>query len=129
MYATLSIQGNCYILVTQSYFMKWLEAIAWEIKRQTCFQRKCHNCYIQTQGICNFESTLLFSTLKTFGVEKIRMTAYHPQGDGMVERANGSILHKLCACLWSESRLGKVASINGCSMHTYCRIAGKQAEK
>ena len=43
----------------------------------------------------NFESTLLRSTLKAFGVEKTRTTAYHPQGDGMVERANRSILQML----------------------------------
>ncbi|KAL5477980.1 hypothetical protein EMCRGX_G024851 [Ephydatia muelleri] len=49
---------------------------------------------IQDQGR-NFESTLLRSTLKAFGVEKTRMTAYHPQGDGMVERANRSILQML----------------------------------
>ncbi|KAL5482010.1 hypothetical protein EMCRGX_G022289 [Ephydatia muelleri] len=49
---------------------------------------------IQDQGR-NFESTLLRSTLKAFGVEKTRTTAYHPQGDGMVERANRSILQML----------------------------------
>ena len=34
----------------------------------------------------NFESTLLRQTLETFGNRKSRTTAYHPQGDGMVER-------------------------------------------
>ena len=35
----------------------------------------------------NFESSLLRSTPEAFGLKKTRTTAYHPQGDGMVERA------------------------------------------
>ena len=43
----------------------------------------------------NFESTLLRSTLEVFGVVKSHTTAYHPQGDGMVERFNRSLLQLL----------------------------------
>ena len=50
----------------------------------------------------NFESTLLCSTLEAFGVEKTRTTAYHPQGDGMVERANRSILQMLRTFNWER---------------------------
>ena len=40
----------------------------------------------------NFESTLLKSTLEAFGIAKSRTTAYHPQGDGMVEGLNRYLL-------------------------------------
>ncbi len=43
----------------------------------------------------NFESTILWNTLEEFGVVKTRTTAYHPQGDGMVERLNRSLLQLL----------------------------------
>ena len=43
----------------------------------------------------NFESTLLQQTLAIFGIHKSRTTAYHPEGDGMVERFNCSLLQML----------------------------------
>ena len=49
----------------------------------------------------NFESTIviLHQTLQAFGITKSHATkhttAYHPQGDGMVERLNRSILQML----------------------------------
>ena len=43
----------------------------------------------------NFESTILKQTLQTYGVTKSRTTAYHPQGDGMAERFNRSLLQLL----------------------------------
>ena len=43
----------------------------------------------------NFESTILNNTLEAFGIQKSRTTAYHPQGDGMVERLNRSLLQLL----------------------------------
>ena len=99
----LSIQGNRYIIVIQDYFTKWLEAIA--LKDQTAdtitkelivvFGRFGMPQFLHSDQGRNFESTLLRSTLEAFGVEKTRTTAYHPQGDGMVERANRSILQML----------------------------------
>ena len=43
----------------------------------------------------NFESTILKQTLQAYGVTKSRTTAYHPQGDGMAERFNRSLLQLL----------------------------------
>ena len=40
----------------------------------------------------NFESTIFKLTLEAFGVTKVHTTAYHPQGDGMVERFNLTLL-------------------------------------
>ena len=44
------------------------------------------------QGRKNFESTLFH---QVFGIHKARTTAYHPQGDGMVEHFNRSLLQLL----------------------------------
>ena len=43
----------------------------------------------------NFESLLLRETLRAFGTNKSHTTAYHPQGNGMVERFNWSLLQML----------------------------------
>ena len=43
----------------------------------------------------NFESAILAQTLEAFGITKSRTTAYHPQGDGMVECFNRSLLQLL----------------------------------
>ena len=45
----------------------------------------------------NFESTILHQTLDAFGVTKSRTTAYHPAGDGLVERFNQFLLQMLRA--------------------------------
>ena len=49
----------------------------------------------------NFESLTLKQTLEAFGIEKSR-TAYHPQGDGLVERFNRSLLQMLRSFVDSE---------------------------
>ena len=43
----------------------------------------------------NFESIILKHALQAYGIKKSRTTAYHPQGDGMVERFNPSLLQLL----------------------------------
>ena len=43
----------------------------------------------------NFESSIVQSTLYAFGVQKSHTTPCHPQGDGMVERFNRSLLQLL----------------------------------
>ena len=50
----------------------------------------------------NFVSTILSQTLDAFGVNKSCTTAHHPQGDGLVERFNRSLLQgsPFCAHDW-----------------------------
>ena len=43
----------------------------------------------------NFESALLQQTLDAFGIRKSRTTAYHLEGNGMVERFNRTLLQLL----------------------------------
>ena len=51
----------------------------------------------------NFESTLLRQTLDAFGTRKSRTTAYHPEGEGMVERFNRSRLQMLRSYVENEA--------------------------
>ena len=45
----------------------------------------------------NFEITILLQTLEAFGVNKSHTTAYHPAGDGLVERFSRSLFQMLRA--------------------------------
>lgn len=99
----LSVSNNRYLLVVQDYFTKWAEAIPLRNQTAATVTTELVNLFTKfgiphilhsDQGR-NFESTLLKQTLEAFGVSKSRTTAYHPQGDGMVERFNRSLLQLL----------------------------------
>ena len=99
----ISSNNNRYLLVIQDYFTKWAEAISLPDQTATritteliklFFTHKHPDILHSDQGR-NFESTILAQTLQAFGVTKSRTTAYHPQGDGMVERFNRSLLQPL----------------------------------
>ena len=99
----LSSQNNCYLLVIQDYFTKWVDAIPLQdqtAKRITEELVKVFAKYglpttLHPDQGRNFESSMLHQTLEAFGIKKSRMTAYHPEGDGMVERFNRTLLQLL----------------------------------
>ena len=99
----LSTNGNRYLLVVQDYFTKWAEAfpipdqmarLITDILINLCARMRLPKIIHSDQG-SSFESTILHQTLQAFGITKSHTMAYHPQGDGMVERLNRSILQML----------------------------------
>ena len=99
----VSLHNNRYLLVVQDYCTKWAEAIPMpdqKASRITCELVKLFSTMEIPQMLHsdqgrNFESMILSQTLEAFGISKTRTTAYHPQGDGMVERFNRSLLQLL----------------------------------
>ena len=96
----VSTKNSRYLLVIQDYFTKWADArplpdltairITAELVKLFCtfgIPEIVHS----DQG-WNFESSTVQSALDAFGVQKSQTTPYHPQGDGMVERFNRSLL-------------------------------------
>ena len=99
----LSFNKNRYLLVIQDYFSKWVGAIPLPNQKADCITKELVKVFA-TYGMPdilhsdqgrNFESSILRQTLEAFGIKKSRTTAYHPQGDGMVERFNRSLLQML----------------------------------
>ena len=101
----ISRYTNRYLLVIQDYMTKWAEVIP--LPNQTAeritkelikvFSRYGIPDILHSDQGRNFESTILRQTLDAFGVTKTRTTAYHPAGDGLVERFNCSLLQMLRA--------------------------------
>ena len=107
----VSSDNNRYLLVVQDYFTKWADAIPLidqTAARITGELIKLFSIYGQPQVLHsdqgrNFESSILAQTLEAFGVSKSRTTAYHPQGDGMVERFNRTLLQLLRSYVEKQS--------------------------
>ena len=106
-----STAGNHYLLVVQDYFTKWAEVFPMPdqtAKRITnilislCARMGLPRIIHSDQGR-NFESAILHQTLQAFGVNKSHTSAYHPQGDGMVEHLNRSILQMLRSYVTKET--------------------------
>ena len=108
----MSYQHNKYLLViVQDYFTKWLEAIPMPDQTTQRITRELIKIFavlgmpkiLHSDQGQNFESTILKQTLQAFGVVKSHTTAYHPQGDGMVERFNRSLLQLLRSYVEKEA--------------------------
>ena len=103
----VSQHNNRYLLVIQDYMNKWAEAIPIPNQTAACITTELikvfSHCGIPDYGPDilhsdqgkNFESTILLQTLEAFGITKSHTTAYHPAGDGLVERFNRSLLQML----------------------------------
>ena len=106
----LSTNNNCYLLVIQDYFTKWADPIP--LQDQTASHItveliKFFCTYGQPQVLHsdqghNFESAIFTQVLDAFGIHKSHTTPYHPQGDGMVERFNRTLLQLLRAYVTSQ---------------------------
>ena len=107
----ISTNGNKYLLVVQDYFTKWATAIPLPNQSAATITSALINLFSQMgmpdavhsdQGR-NFESAILKQSLDAFGISKSHTTAYHPEGDGMVERFNRSLLQLLRTYVETES--------------------------
>lgn len=107
----LSTNNNRYLLVLQDYFTKWADAVPLPdqtASRITTALIKFFCTYGPPQIIHsdqghNFESTIFTQVLHVFGVRKSHITPYHPQGDGMVEHFNRTLLQLLHTYVMSQS--------------------------
>jgi len=113
---TMSVSGREYLLVVQDGFTKWLEAVPMrdtsaETVREALLDIFCRfgmPRFLHSDQGSNFESAVISNLCQAFDIQKTRTTPYHPQGDGMTERANRTLLTMLrTACLRSAGQWEK----------------------
>ena len=106
---TIPQNGNApkrYLMVIGDYFTKWTEAIPLEnLEAKTVARALIDNfisrfgvpLFIHTDQGTSFESKLFQETCQILGIKKTRTTKARPQSDGMIERANRTIINMLSA--------------------------------
>lgn len=96
----VSSNNNRYLLVVQDYFTIWVEVVSMLDQTATHIISALTKIlgipevFHSNQGH-NFESFVPTETLKAFETNKSCITAYHPQGNGLVERFNRLLLQML----------------------------------
>ncbi|XP_018648667.1 KRAB-A domain-containing protein [Schistosoma mansoni] len=97
---TTTKKGNRYILVMVDYFTKWCEAVPLPQQDALTVARAFIDHWVSRYGAPfslhsdqgpAFESRLIAEICQLLGIRKTRTTAYHPEGNGLVERTNRSI--------------------------------------
>jgi len=107
----VNANGNHHILVAEYYFTKWLEA--WAIQNQEAktvvqklldekFLRLSQPTKFHSDKGTQFEGRLIEELCKLLQTDKSYTTPYHPQGDGLVERSNRTILDMLATVVKSH---------------------------
>ena len=99
-----SESGNKYAVVFVDYLTKWVEVYATRDQTALATAQLFAENIISRHGVprellsdrgANFLSSLLQEVCKVMGVHKVNTTAYHPQGDSLVERFNRILMEML----------------------------------
>ena len=120
-------RDNIYILVITDMCSKYTEAFP--MKDQTaetvadCFvkgwiKKKGPPLELHTDQGANFQSQLMAEVCKLMRIKKTRTSAYHPQGDGQVERYNKTMMSLVSSIVekhedWDEVIDDVTAAYNG----------------
>ena len=96
--------GNKYILLIGDQFTKWYEAIPMSNKEASTVAKAFVNVWVSTFGCpanlhsnkgSNFMSNLFKNMCKVLGINRTSTTAYHTQGNAIIERTNRTIEESL----------------------------------
>ena len=109
----VSARGNRYILVAIDYFTRWAEAYPVANISAESVASAFVDGWITRFGVperlhsdqgAQFESRLFSQLCSLLGICKSRTTAYHPQGDGRVERVNRTLVTLLRSHILPDDR-------------------------
>ncbi|BHF63754.1 hypothetical protein SprV_0200674900 [Sparganum proliferum] len=133
-----SARGNRFILVMVDCFTKMAEAVTLPDASAPTVARAIFNGWICRWGApdqlhsdrgSSFESSVVHELCKVLKIKKTRTTAYHPQGNGQVERTNRTLINLLrafvdgnSASTWDEAlpacMLAYRSTVNATTQHT-----------
>ncbi|BHF79359.1 hypothetical protein SprV_0702247900 [Sparganum proliferum] len=133
-----SARGNRFILVMVDCFTKMAEAVPLPDASAPTVARAIFNGWICRWGApdqlhsdrgSSFESSVVHELCKVLKIKKTRTTAYHPQGNGQVERTNRTLINLLrafvdrnSASTWDEAlpacMLAYRSTVNATTQHT-----------
>ena len=108
-----SENGSEYCLVMEDYFSKWPEAFPLKNKEaktvataiyQYFLTRFAHPLTLHSDQGREFCNQILEEVCKVWDMNKTRTTAYHPSGDGLVERTNRTLQVLLCMAKHHSNR-------------------------
>ena len=97
--------GNKYILVITDIFSKWTDsaALATILVNEVVCRHGVPTILHSDQG-ANLTSNLISSLCDHLGIHQTRTTAYHPQGNGQVERFNRTLEAMLSKTILENQR-------------------------
>lgn len=107
----ITSRGNRYILTMCDQFTRWPEAVALPDQSASAVASAIMTKIVCTHGVPekivtdqgrNFESQLISHLSHLLGISKVRTTAYHPQGNGMCEKLNGTLVDILASLVNSD---------------------------
>jgi transposase InsO family protein len=107
----VTTRGNKYILTMIDSFTRWTEAIALPDQSASGVAQAIVSQIVSIHGVPhkiltdqgrNFESNLVNEVTKLLGINKVRTTPYHPQGNGMCEKFNGTLKNILATMVNSD---------------------------
>ena len=95
----ITTNKNRYILTVIDYATRWVEAIPLKnidtvtVSEALCtiFTRFGFPSEVLSDGGPQFTSDLMYQVMKSLGITHKFTTPYHPQANGLCERANGTI--------------------------------------
>jgi len=105
--------GNKYVLVVADYFTKWLTAIPIANQEAATVASHFVEKFVSVFGVpkqlhtdqgTNFQSRLFRELCEVLGIDKTRTTAFRPQSDGLVERANRTLQNMLAKFVATHQR-------------------------
>ena len=108
-----SNRGNKYVMVVTDYFTKWVEIFALPDQTAvTCANTLLNEVLarygcpydIHTDQGRNYTSQVFTELCRLLGIRKTQTTAYHPSGNGQVERFNRTLMKMVKAYLRDEQR-------------------------
>ena len=119
--------GYSSILVITDHFTKFAVAVPTRNQKATTTAQALVQKFILPYGIprrlhsdqgANFESKVVKEMCKVLNIKKSRTTAYHPEGDGLCERFNSTLLNLLRTLdpgqkvRWADHIAGRVHAYN-----------------